>query len=155
MNMNKKVISFIAVIILLPAITIYSAITGSIEVSAAELIKGLLTGTNENVVIIKDLRLPRIIISMFAGAALAVSGVLLQAVMRNPLAEPGIIGVSSGAGFFTILMVSFFPTLFFFTPLFAFLGGRSEERRVGKEFRSSRGTSLHNEKGGMKTWRSK
>lgn len=121
--MNKKVISFIAVIILLPAITIYSAITGSIEVSAVELIKGLLTGTNENVVIIKDLRLPRIIISMFAGAALAVSGVLLQAVMRNPLAEPGIIGVSSGAGFFTILMVSFFPTLFFFTPLFAFLGG--------------------------------
>src|SRR5690625_5350109 len=123
MNMNKKVISFIAVIILLPAITIYSAITGSIEVSAAELIKGLLTGTNENVVIIKDLRLPRIIISMFAGAALAVSGVLLQAVMRNPLSEPGIIGVSSGAGFFTILMVSFFPTLFFFAPLFAFLGG--------------------------------
>lgn len=121
--MNKKVISFIAVIILLPVVTIYSAITGSIEVSAVELIKGLLTGTNENVAIIKDLRLPRIIISLFAGAALAVSGVLLQAVMRNPLAEPGIIGVSSGAGFFTILMISLFPTLFFFTPLFAFLGG--------------------------------
>lgn len=121
--MNKKVISFIAVIILLPVVTIYSAITGSIEVSAVELIKGLLTGPNENVAIIKDLRLPRIIISLFAGASLAVSGVLLQAVMRNPLAEPGIIGVSSGAGFFTILMISLFPTLFFFTPLFAFLGG--------------------------------
>jgi len=91
--MNKKIISFVAVIILLPVMIIYSATTGSIDVSALELIKGLFTGANENVDIIKDLRFPRIIISLFAGATLAVSGVLLQAVMRNPLAEPGIIGV--------------------------------------------------------------
>lgn len=121
--MNKKIISFITVITLLIIVAIYSATTGSIEVSPIELIKGLLTGTNENVQIIKDLRLPRIIISLFAGAALAVSGVLLQAVMRNPLAEPGIIGVSSGAAFISIIMVSFFPMLFFYTPLFAFIGG--------------------------------
>ena len=121
--MNKRIISFIAVIILLPVVTVYAAITGSIEISAMELIKGLFTGTNENINIIKDLRFPRIIISLFAGATLAVSGVLLQAVMRNPLAEPGIIGVSSGAGFFTIIMLTFFPTLFFYTPLFAFIGG--------------------------------
>src|SRR5699024_2064902 len=76
-----------------------------------------------DVQIIKDLRLPRIIIALFAGAALAVSGVLLQAVMRNPLAEPGIIGVSSGAAFISILMVTLFPMLFFYTPLFAFIGG--------------------------------
>lgn len=121
--MNKKVISFIIAIILLIVTTIYSATTGSIEVSAVELIKGLFTGTNEDVQIITDLRLPRIIISLFAGAALAVSGVLLQAVMRNPLAEPGIIGVSSGAAFISIIMISFFPMLFFYTPLFAFIGG--------------------------------
>lgn len=121
--MNKKVISFIIAIILLLVTTIYSAVTGSIEVSAIELIKGLFTDTNENVQIIKDLRLPRIIISLFAGAALAVSGVLLQAVMRNPLAEPGIIGVSSGAAFISIIMISLFPMLFFYTPLFAFIGG--------------------------------
>lgn len=121
--MYKKKISFIAVTILLLVITIYSAITGSIEITAIELIKGLFTGTNENVEIIKDLRIPRIIISLFAGAALSVSGVLFQAVMRNPLAEPGIIGVSSGAGFMSIVMISFFPTLFFYTPLFSFLGG--------------------------------
>src|SRR5699024_9622153 len=121
--MNKKVLSFVVVLLLIPLTVIYSAVTGSIDVSASELIKGLFTGSNENVEIIKDLRLPRIIISLFAGAALSVSGVLLQAVMRNPLAEPGIIGVSSGAGFVSILMVSFFPTLFFYTPLFSFLGG--------------------------------
>src|SRR5690625_4040639 len=121
--MNKKIISIVAVNILLPVMIIYTATTGSIDVSALELIKGLFTGANENVDNIKDLRFPRIIISLFAGATLAVSGVLLQAVMRNPLAEPGIIGVSSGAGFMTLLVISFFPTLFFYTPLFAFLGG--------------------------------
>ncbi len=101
----------------------FSATTGSIHVSLVELIRGLISGSNDNVEVIKDLRLPRIIIAIFAGAALSVSGVLIQAVMRNPLAEPGIIGVSSGAGFMSMLMVSIFPTLFFYTPLFAFLGG--------------------------------
>src|SRR5690625_5371904 len=121
--MNKKVLSFIVVLLLIPLTIIYAAKTGSIEITSIELIKGLFTGTDNNVAIIKDLRFPRIIISLFAGAALAVSGVLLQAVMRNPLAEPGIIGVSSGAGVMTIVMVTFFPTLFFYAPLFAFLGG--------------------------------
>src|SRR5699024_11535557 len=73
--MYKKIISFIGVIALLVGVIIYSAVTGSIDVSASELIKGLFTGSNENVEIIKDLRLPRIIISLFAGAALSVSGV--------------------------------------------------------------------------------
>lgn len=121
--MNRTVISFITVIILLPLVMLYSATTGSIDITPMELLKGLFTKTNENIEIVKDLRFPRIMIAMFAGAALAVSGVLLQAVMRNPLAEPGIIGVSSGAGFFTLLVLTFFPTLFFYTPLFAFVGG--------------------------------
>lgn len=121
--MNRTVISFIVVLILLPIMTLYSATTGSIDVTPIELVKGLFTGTNENIDIVKDLRFPRIIIALFAGAALAVSGVLLQSVMRNPLAEPGIIGVSSGAGFFTLLVLTFYPTLFFYTPLFAFIGG--------------------------------
>ena len=121
--MYKKLISFIAVIGLLLFVSLYSMITGSIEVGLGELITGLFTGTNENVEIIKDLRLPRIIIALFAGACLSVSGVLLQAVLRNPLAEPGIIGVSSGAGFVSIMMITFFPTLYFYTPLFSFIGG--------------------------------
>lgn len=121
--MNKTYLSFIVVLLLIPLTIIYAATTGSIEVTVLELIKGLFINGDDNVAIIKDLRFPRIIISLFAGAALAVSGVLLQAVMRNPLAEPGIIGVSSGAGFVTILMVTFFPTLYFYTPLFAFIGG--------------------------------
>lgn len=121
--MKKKIISLLVVAILLPLMVLYAATTGSIDITTMELIKGLFSGTSEEVMIIKDLRFPRIIIAMFAGAALAVSGVLLQAVMRNPLAEPGIIGVSSGAGFVTLLTLTFFPTLFFFTPLISFIGG--------------------------------
>src|SRR5699024_5591116 len=97
--MNKKEVSFIVVLLLIPLTSIYAANTVSIEMTSIELIIVRFTGTDNIVAIIKDLRFPRIIISLFAGAAVAVSGVLLQAVMRNPLAEPGIIGVSSGAGF--------------------------------------------------------
>lgn len=121
--MYKKIISFIAVISLLLVVTIYSMKAGSIAMTTGDLFKGLFTGTNEDVEIIKDLRFPRIIIALFAGATLSVSGVLLQAVMRNPLAEPGIIGVSSGAGFMSMMMITFFPTLFFYAPLFSFVGG--------------------------------
>src|SRR5690625_322958 len=121
--MKKRIISFSVAIGLLVFAMIYSAMTGSIDVSVSELIYGLWTGTNEDVQVIKDLRLPRIIIAIFAGAMLSVSGTLLQAVVKNPLADPGIIGVSSGAGFMSILVVALFPSLFFFMPLFAFIGG--------------------------------
>src|SRR5699024_1656376 len=121
--MKKRWISFILVIVLLPVLAIYSAITGSIEITAIELIQGIISGEDNRVDIIKDLRFPRIIIALFAGAMLSVSGVLLQSVMRNPLAEPGIIGISSGAGFVTSIVLFFFPALYFYAPLFAFIGG--------------------------------
>lgn len=121
--MKKAWISFITTTILLIALIIFSATTGTIQVTFFELVSGLFTGTNDDVNVIKDLRLPRIIISLFAGAALSVAGVLMQAVMRNPLAEPGIIGVSSGANFMAMMMIAIFPTLYFYTTLFAFVGG--------------------------------
>lgn len=67
-------------------------------------------------------RLPRVLAAVFAGAALAVSGVLIQAVLNNPMAAPNIIGVNSGAGFAVILTVSVFPNAVSFLPLSAFLG---------------------------------
>lgn len=121
--MKKIWISFITTIVLLIALIIFSVTTGSIQVTFFELISGLFTGTNNDVNVIKDLRLPRIIIALFAGAAISVAGVLMQSVMRNPLAEPGIIGVSSGANFMSMTMVAIFPTLYFYMPLFAFIGG--------------------------------
>lgn len=120
---RKKLLSFIITAVGLLALFLFAVNTGSLKVSPAELFKGLFVEYNPNVATIFDLRFPRIFIAMLGGAATAVSGVLLQAVMKNPLADPGIIGISSGASLAAVLITAFFPSLFFFTPLFAFLGG--------------------------------
>ncbi|BFT68933.1 FecCD family ABC transporter permease [Paenibacillus sp. P36] len=121
--MNKIGWSLVVVVLLLVIVTLVSITTGSIKVGSLEFIQGLFTGTNKKVEIIKDLRLPRIIVALFVGATLAVSGVLLQAVMRNPLADAGVIGISSGAGVVSLLFVTLFPQLFYWLPMFAFFGG--------------------------------
>ncbi|MBF4500388.1 iron ABC transporter permease [Savagea sp. SN6] len=112
-----------SVTILLLLTIIMSATTGTLAVTPISFIQGLWSGHDPHVEIVKDLRLPRIVIAIFAGAALAVSGILLQAVMRNPLAEPGIIGVSAGASFTAVAAITLWPTLFFYMPFFAILGG--------------------------------
>lgn len=121
--MNKKFWSFFIVIALLCVVTIISAVTGSIKMGIIEFLSAVWNGDSEKLGVIKDLRFPRIIVAIFAGAALSVSGVLLQAVMRNPLADAGVIGISSGAGFVSIFIVTMFPSLFFWSPVLAFAGG--------------------------------
>ncbi len=120
---RKKILSFVITAAGLFVLFLFAVNTGSLKVSAAELFRGLFVEYNQDVATIYDLRFPRIFIAILGGAATAVSGVLLQAVMKNPLADPGIIGVSSGASLTAVLITAFLPSLFFFTPLFAFIGG--------------------------------
>lgn len=122
-SVRKKVLSFVITAVGLLALFLFAVNTGSLKVFPTELLKGLFIEYNPNVATIFDLRFPRIFIAMLGGAATAVSGVLFQAVMKNPLADPGIIGISSGASLTAVLIIAFFPSLYFFTPLFAFLGG--------------------------------
>lgn len=122
-TVRKKILSFVITAAALFGLFLIAVNTGSLKVSPAELFEGLFIRYNEDVATIFDLRFPRIFIAMLGGAAMAVSGVLLQAVMKNPLADPGIIGISSGASFAAVIITAFFPALYFFTPLFAFLGG--------------------------------
>lgn len=121
--MNKCILSFLIVFVLLGMVTLVSAITGSIEVGIIDFIKGLFSGMDEHVNIVKDLRLPRIIIALYAGASLAVAGVLFQAVMKNPLADAGVIGIASGAKLASLLGITVFPQLFYYMPFFSFAGG--------------------------------
>lgn len=113
---KKKILSFVITALGLLALFLVAVNTGSLKVTPLELFKGLFIEYNENVATIYDLRFPRILIAIFGGAATAVSGVLLQAVMKNPLADPGIIGVSSGASLTAVLITAFFPTLYFSRP---------------------------------------
>lgn len=120
---KKAIFAFAAALFLLILLFFISVNLGSLKVSFPQLIKGLFIDYDKEVATVYDLRFPRIIIAMLAGAALSVSGVLLQAVMKNPLADPGILGISSGASFVAVLVTAAFPSLYFFTPLFALAGG--------------------------------
>lgn len=72
--------------------------------------------------IVWDLRFPRILIGMIVGTCLAISGAILQGIMKNPLADPGIIGVTSGAGLAATVIMIIYPAYIMFLPLAAFLG---------------------------------
>lgn len=119
----RKVAAFLVTMAALVALFFVAVNTGSLQVGPMQLLSGLFVSYDETVSTIYDLRLPRILIAMVGGAATAVAGVLLQAAIRNPLADPGIIGVSAGASFAAVLVTAFFPMLLFFTPVFAFAGG--------------------------------
>lgn len=73
--------------------------------------------------IVWNLRLPRVLVAIIAGATLAVSGAIFQAVTRNELASPFVLGVSSGAGFAVLATLVVFSGLMPFLPLIAALGG--------------------------------
>ncbi|MFE4132606.1 FecCD family ABC transporter permease [Peribacillus sp. YIM B13482] len=83
-------------------------------------------GTFKEEFILYSVRLPRIIITLLAGMALALSGAILQGITRNDLADPGIIGINSGAGVAIAAFFLFFPidtgSFVYMIPLVAFIG---------------------------------
>ncbi len=119
----RAALSFLILAVLLVLLFFAAINIGSLQTGFAELLRGLFVEYDANVATIWDLRFPRILISMLAGAGIAVSGVLFQAVLKNPLADPGIIGISSGASFAAVLITAFAPGWYFFAPLAAFAGG--------------------------------
>lgn len=119
----KTILIFLITVLAL-LVTFFIAVnTGGLHTSVSQLLNGLFIEYDETVAIILQLRFPRIIVAMLGGAVMAMSGVLMQAVMRNPLADPGIIGVSSGAAFAAVIVSSFFPSMALLTPIFSFVGG--------------------------------
>lgn len=97
--------------------------TGTIALSPGEVAQGLFgPGDYEWHRVVWDIRFPRVLLAGLVGMNLATSGVILQAVMGNPLADPGIIGVSSGGGLFGIVILLVFPHLQPILPVFAFIG---------------------------------
>lgn len=123
MKDKTKVLIIILSLMVLGLLAVLTIGIGSTDISIKDIIYVFLgKGDEINASIIMDMRLPRIIVAMFVGASLAISGALLQAVMRNPLADPGITGVSSGASLVAIVVMIYFPQLYGILPLMAFLG---------------------------------
>lgn len=114
------------VMILLIALALLSLIALTVG-SAGYTIKSItaaLFSSEESTVrtIVINLRLPRIILAILIGMSLSTAGAILQSVMRNPLADPGTIGVSAGAGTAATTILLLFPHMTNAVPIFAFAG---------------------------------
>ena len=106
---RRAVLVMTAALILIAAVCVISINTGHIRLSPAVVAKTLFgLGTDREELILFEFRLPRIVISILVGAALAVSGCILQGITRNALADPGILGINAGAAFFVVAGSAFF-----------------------------------------------
>lgn len=96
---------------------------GAVQLSWSDLMDNLTSGElTASGRILCYVRIPRVAGAVIAGAALAVSGAIIQMVINNPLAGPNIIGVNAGSGFFVVLAGIWFPTSFAILPFAAFFG---------------------------------
>lgn len=132
--------AIIVLAVLLAVTSLFSLGWGASEASALKVAGGWVSSllgaenaiSERDRVIIEEIRLPRVVLGMIVGSALAVSGALMQGLFRNPLADPGIVGVSAGAGLGAISAIvlggtALAPVMSLFgiftVPLAAFLGG--------------------------------
>nr|UWI51790.1 iron ABC transporter permease [Clostridioides difficile] len=121
---NKKVLLIFTGLITVIILLIVFSTVGSVNLSVGEIFDALINENNAMVTtIVYKMRLPRNILAALVGANLAVSGLLLQAVMKNPLADPGITGISTGASVAAIVILLLFPQYTSMLPIVAFIGG--------------------------------
>lgn len=114
---------WVALLVLNAAMALVAIAVGSAGYSLGEIIQGISSAeANPIKTIVISLRLPRVLLALLVGAALSAAGALLQAVMRNPLADPGTIGVSAGASTAATSIMLLFPNMLSAVPLFAFAG---------------------------------
>ena len=139
--MNNKFWQLISLALVLLLLCFLSMNWGAVEInfieSMAILTDSIGWGSQQEVfspqqfAVFWSIRMPRLLLSVFVGSALAVSGASMQGLFRNPLVEPGLIGVSSGAALMAVLVIVFgnwFPPIFmkyfgvYLLPLAAFVG---------------------------------
>ena len=112
----------IAVIVLIFAI-VFALLAGNGAIDTENVLEVLSGGGNRaQRTIIYQVRLPRILAALSCGAALSVSGYLLQDNLNNVIASPGLLGINNGAGLFVLLSAILFPYQSIMKCLMAFLG---------------------------------
>lgn len=121
---NSKLWFWAVLAALTVAVSLLSIWFGSVKISPREVFEALFGGDPTSVTarIVRYSRLPRTFASILAGASLAVAGAVIQMVLNNPLASPGIIGVNSSAGLAVAIVCAAAPMAQVYTPIVAFLG---------------------------------
>lgn len=104
MNIQLKFLTGIGILMILASVHLF---VGSTSISLQDFIHSLFQydDTNTKHLIARDLRIPRMLMSIIAGSGLSLSGLLMQTIFKNPLAEPNILGVSTGASLFVALTI--------------------------------------------------
>ena len=108
--MNRGVLYCIGLCLVIVVLFASNLLLGSVSIPAEDVMRILLGDPNEKAswrFIILESRLPQAITAMFCGASLAVSGLMLQTIFRNPLAGPSVFGINSGAGLGVALVMLF------------------------------------------------
>lgn len=126
---QKRGIFLICILILLVlSIAVISINAGKMNLSPTEVLTVLFgKGTARQNLIVFEFRLPRIILAILVGLGMGASGCIMQSLLRNDMASPGTLGISSGSGLFVLLFVVFFSKQTMSSaialPLLAFVGG--------------------------------
>lgn len=119
-----KTYSFIVAVVLFVAMFFVAVLFGAADTTMKDLWHAI-TGSNTSDAIsaIRDIRLPREIAAIFVGAALATAGAIMQGITRNPLADPGLLGLTAGANAMLAIKFAFFPSVSYFGSIFfCFIG---------------------------------
>lgn len=105
---RRRVAWTVAGMLLLLLAVLLSLALGSRQIPPAQVFDALLHGgTSDNAQVVRALRVPRTVIGVLVGLALAVAGVVMQGITRNPIAEPGVLGVSQGASLGVVCAIAF------------------------------------------------
>ncbi|HDY4449779.1 TPA: iron ABC transporter permease [Staphylococcus aureus] len=127
-NKRRQLIALAVFSILLFLGCTWSITSGEYNIPVERFFKTLIgQGDAIDELILLDFRLPRMMITILAGAALSISGAIVQSVTKNPIAEPGILGINAGGGFAIALFISVgkinADNFVYVLPLISILGG--------------------------------
>ncbi|MEJ7158890.1 FecCD family ABC transporter permease [Staphylococcus caprae] len=117
---GRNSIRYGIVILILLVSTLFSLCIGSVMIDPIHAIAGLFT---QDDFILNEYRIPRILLGLVIGSSLAISGAVIQGVIRNPLASPDVIGITKGASLAAVIIIMIFPSApLFVLPLGSFAG---------------------------------
>ncbi|MFV0352550.1 MAG: FecCD family ABC transporter permease [Oscillospiraceae bacterium] len=127
-NTKRGVLVLVVLVAIMLAVAVVSINAGKMNLTPAEVLRVVLgRGTKKQNLIVFEFRLPRIVLAILVGMGMGVSGCVMQSLLRNDMASPGTLGISSGSGLFVLIFVVVFSaqgiSSAFALPLLAFVGG--------------------------------
>lgn len=127
-TMKKGLLILAIMFVMMLVIAIVSINSGKMNLSPGEVLNVIFgRGTDKQNLIVFEFRLPRIVLAILVGIGMGASGCIMQSLLRNDMASPGTLGISSGSGLFVLIFVVFLSSMgvtsSFLLPLLAFIGG--------------------------------